>query len=372
MLDNIYKLKSSDGNARRGEVTTAHGKIQTPAFMPVGTSGTVKGTTAIQLKETGAQIMLANTYHLIVRPGVETIEKIGGLHKFMSWDRPILTDSGGFQIFSLKGNSKVNEEGVRFKSHIDGSTFFLTPESVVDIQNVFDSDIQMVLDTFAPIPTIEEENRKAVSLTSQWAERPRTRFLGTNKDNAQFGIIQGGLDKKLRELSLRSLIKTGFDGYAVGGLSVGESREEFNRMVSFIVPMMEVEKPRYLMGSGTPSEILFAVDKGIDMFDCVMPTRNARNGALFTQSGRISIKNSRYKTDMLPLDPVCECYTCQNFSRAYLRHLFISGEISSSILNSIHNLHFYLDFMKQIRYSINSGKFKDFKISFLQKYNKGE
>ncbi|MEN8152526.1 MAG: tRNA guanosine(34) transglycosylase Tgt [Acidobacteriota bacterium] len=358
--------------ARRGRIRTRRGDIETPVFMPVGTAGAVKGVTPDILKSIGASIILGNTYHLFLRPGPEVLQKYGSLHNFISWDRPILTDSGGFQIFSLKGNSKVSEKGVEFKSHLDGSKFFLTPEKVVEIQNVFDSDIQMVLDNFASYPSTPEENREALRITGIWAERARSRFLETNKENFQFGIIQGGLDEEMRQESLGALKKIGFDGYAVGGLSVGEKRDEFEKIISFIVPQMEEQKPRYLMGSGTPEEILYAVDKGIDMFDCVMPTRNARNGSLFTFSGKISIKNEKFKFDTEPVEKECNCYTCRNFSRAYLRHLYISREINSSILNTIHNLHFYLDFMSRIRYSIEQKKFSAFKEKFLLKYKKGE
>lgn len=358
--------------ARRGRISTRRGDIETPVFMPVGTAGAVKGVTPDMLINLGASIILGNTYHLFLRPGPEVLKKYGSLHNFISWKRPVLTDSGGFQIFSIKGNSKVTADGVEFKSHLDGSRFFLTPEKVVDIQNIFDSDIQMVLDNFAPYPSTTEENREALRITGIWAERARRRFLETNRENFQFGIVQGGLDEGMRQESLEALKKIGFDGYAVGGLSVGEKREEFERIVSFVVPVMEEDKPRYLMGSGTPEEILFAVDKGIDMFDCVMPTRNARNGSLFTFSGKISIKNEKFKFDTSPVEKNCTCYTCRNFSRAYLRHLYISKEINSSILNTIHNLHFYLDFMSQIRYSIEKKKFSEFKEKFLLKYEKGE
>ncbi len=363
---------SKNSLARRGRVRTKRGDIETPVFMPVGTSGAVKGVTPEVLKSLGASIILGNTYHLFLRPGLEVLKKYGSLHRFISWDRPILTDSGGFQIFSIKGNSKVTRDGVEFKSHLDGSRFFLTPEKVVDIQNIFDSDIQMVLDNFAPYPSTPEENREALRITGIWAKRARERFLETGRGNFQFGIVQGGLDEGMRQESLGVLKDTGFDGYAVGGLSVGEKREEFERIVSYIVPRMEEQKPRYLMGSGTPEEIFFAVDNGIDMFDCVMPTRNARNGSLFTSSGKISIKNEKFKFDMSPVGKECTCYTCRNFSRAYLRHLYISKEINSSILNTIHNLHFYLDFMSQIRYSIEQKKFSEYKEKFLLKYKKGE
>jgi len=376
MENQIFKIKNNDKSgtgARTGIVTTKKGIIETPVFMPVGTAGAVKGVIPEMLNNIGASIILGNTYHLFLRPGMEVIKEAGSLHKFMSWDKPILTDSGGFQIFSLGGNSKVSRKGVEFKSHLDGSKFFLTPESVVDIQNILDSDIQMVLDNFAPNPAGYDDNRFALDITTLWAKRARERFLevGTNK-NMQFGIVQGGLNEDLRSESLEELIKIGFDGYAVGGLSVGESREDFMRIISHIVPRLESLKPRYLMGSGTPEEILFAVEKGIDMFDCVMPTRNARNGSLFTWSGKISIKNEKFKFDMNPIDSGCECYTCKNFSRSYLRHLYISREINSSVLNSIHNLFFYLDFMHKVRYSIDSDEFLEFKDKFLFKYNKGE
>jgi len=372
----MFELKHCDksgSGARTGILTTRNGKIDTPVFMPVGTAGAVKGVTPENLNTLGASIILGNTYHLFLRPGMEVIKKAGSLHKFISWKKPILTDSGGFQIFSLQENSKVEQKGVEFRSHLDGSKFFLTPESVVDIQNILDSDIQMVLDNFAPHPSTPAEDRFALDMTSLWAERARERFLETGREgNIQFGIVQGGLNEDLRSESLEKLTRTGFDGYAVGGLSVGESRADFDRIVSYIVPQMDRYRPRYLMGSGTPEEILFAVEKGIDMFDCVMPTRNARNGSLFTGSGKIAIKNEKHKFDLRPVDPECGCYTCRNFSRSYLRHLYISKEINSSILNSIHNLRFYLDFMQEIRYSIFSDKFLEFRDKFLFKYNKGE
>jgi len=372
----MFELKHSDKSglgARTGLLNTKRGKIETPVFMPVGTAGAVKGVTADNLNALGASIILGNTYHLFLRPGMEVIGKAGSLHRFIAWDKPILTDSGGFQIFSLSGNAKVTEAGVEFKSHLDGSKFFLTPESVVDIQNTLDSDIQMVLDNFAPNPATAAEDRFALDITSCWAARAREHFLETGKEgNMQFGIIQGGLNEDMRSESLAKLDDTGFDGFAVGGLSVGESREEFDRIISHIVPKMNPDKPRYLMGSGTPEEILFAVEKGIDMFDCVMPTRNARNGSLFTRSGKIAIKNEKHKFDLRPVDDQCGCYTCTHFSRAYLRHLYISREINSPILNSIHNLRFYLDFMRKIRYSIFSDKFPEFRDKFLFEYNKGE
>lgn len=363
--------KDAGSLARRGVIKTKRGEIETPIFMPVGTAGAVKALTPATLNEIGAQIILGNTYHLFLRPGLDVIGKFGSLHAFSSWDKPILTDSGGFQIFSIKGNSKVTDEGVRFKSHLDGSTFFLSPEDVVDVQNVYDSDIQMVLDNFAGYPAPREADERALEITHLWARRARERFLSTNKDNFQFAIVQGGLHTDLREQSLEELTAIGFDGYAVGGLSVGETGEDFQRIVSFLLPLMPEAEPRYLMGSGTPEEILFAVERGVDMFDCVMPTRNARNGCLFTSSGKMTVKNERFKLDDRPPDPECGCYTCRNFSRAYLRHLYISREINASILNSIHNIYFYLDFMSKIRYSIKLNTFSEFKQNFLQSYNKG-
>ncbi|MCP5107328.1 MAG: tRNA guanosine(34) transglycosylase Tgt, partial [bacterium] len=308
--------KDAGSPARRGILKTKRGDIQTPIFMPVGTAGAVKALTPARLDEIGAQIILGNTYHLFLRPGLEVIRKFGSLHAFSGWNKPILTDSGGFQIFSIKGNAKVTPEGVRFKSHLDGSSFFLTPEDVVDIQATLDSDIQMVLDNFAGSPAQREEDERALDITHQWAPRARERFLAVNKANFQFAIVQGGLHTDLREKSLDVLSGMDFDGYAVGGLSVGESAEDFQRVVDFLLPRMPETKPRYLMGSGTPEEILFAVEHGVDMFDCVMPTRNARNGCLFTSRGKLTVKNERYKLDDAPPDPDCRCYTCQNFSRA--------------------------------------------------------
>lgn len=369
----FFEVTHTDpGNhARAGVLTTRRGLVETPIFMPVGTAGAVKGLTPDRLEEIGAQIILGNTYHLFLRPGMKVIDRFGSLHKFSGWNKPILTDSGGFQIFSLKGNTRVKDNGVEFKSHIDGSTFFFTPEDVVDIQCTLDSDIQMVLDNFAGHPASREQDLQALKVTHAWAERARESFIKTSSGNAQFAIIQGGLHTDLREESMAALVKLEFEGYAVGGLSVGESSEEFTRIVRFLAPRMPAEKPRYLMGSGTPEEILLAVEHGIDMFDCVMPTRNARNGCLFTSTGKLTIKNERFKSDPLPPDPNCGCYTCRNFSRAYLRHLYISREINASILNSLHNIHFYLDFMSKIRYAIKLTRLNEFKENFLSRYKEG-
>jgi len=357
--------------ARTGRIETKKGSIDTPVFMPVGTAGTVKALTPQQLSDAGAQIILANTYHLFLRPGTEVIKQFASLHRFMAWDKPILTDSGGFQIFSLRANAQVNDQGVYFKSHLDGSSFFLSPEAVVDIQNILDSDIQMVLDHFAPYPAGREQDEKALQLTSHWATRAREYFLKTNQHNFQFAIIQGGLYADLREQSLQELRAMDFDGYAIGGLSVGENQQEFQQILRPLAPHLPADKPRYLMGSGTPEDILFAVENGVDMFDCVLPSRNARNGTMFTSRGKVKIKNEKYKLDDQPLDSTCLCYTCRYFSRAYLRHLFMAREILASILNTIHNIHFYLDFMAKIRYAIQSRKFIEFKENFLTLY-KGE
>jgi queuine tRNA-ribosyltransferase len=358
--------------ARTGLIATKNGLISTPIFMPVGTAGTVKALTVEQLQRVGAQIILGNTYHLFLRPGPAVIEKFGGLGRFISWNGPILTDSGGFQIFSLGEKARVKRDGVEFRSHLDGSTFFLTPERVVDIQNVLDSDIQMVLDNFAPHPAAPEQDENAAQLTTAWAARARERFLQTNRRNSQFAIVQGGLNLELRERSLRELSAIGFDGYAVGGLSVGESRAEFERVLGHIGPRLPDGQPHYLMGSGTPEEILFAVAHGVDMFDCVLPSRNARNGTLFTSNGKVKIKNEKYKLDERPLDESCNCYTCRHVSRAYLRHLYMAREILSAILNTIHNIHFYLDFMGKIRYAIQSAQFSEYEESFLSLYKKGD
>jgi len=363
--------KDKESLARSGIITTKRGEIHTPVFMPVGTVGAVRSLTPDRLLEMGSQVILGNTYHLFLRPGIEIIKTFGSLHGFIGWDKPILTDSGGFQIFSIQENKKITDEGVEFKSHIDGSKFFFSPEDVVNVQNIFDSDIQMVLDYFTANPSTRQKDKEALRLTHLWAARARKRFLQTNNDNAQFAIVQGGLLEELRAESLATLSEMDFDGYAIGGLSVGESQEDFQRIMRFTAPRLPETKPHYLMGSGTPKEILFSVELGIDMFDCVMPTRVARNGTLFTSRGRLSIKNQRFKKDKLPLDPECQCYTCKNFSRGYLRHLFMSSEINAAILNSIHNIHFYLDFMYKMRYAIQLKKFKDFKEKFLLSYNKG-
>lgn len=354
---------STNCAARRGEVKTVHGTFQTPIFMPVGTQATVKAITPADLKTLEAQIVLANTYHLFLRPGHELIRELGGLHKFMGWDKPILTDSGGFQIFSLKHLSKITEEGANFKSHIDGSMKFLSPEKAIEIQEALGSDIMMVLDTCIPYPATEKEVTDATNLTSRWAKRCRD---VQNRDTGQllFGIVQGGMYPHLREMAVEQLLEIGFDGYALGGLSVGEPRDEMYDLTEHGAALLPKEHAKYVMGVGTPQDLVECVYRGVDMFDCVMPTRNARNGMLFTSKGRLVIKNARFKTDPLPPDENCDCYTCRNFSRAYLRHLYTSREILSSHLNTIHNLHYFVGLMTDIRQAIDEDRFPEFRKEF--------
>jgi len=332
--------------------------IDTPSFMPVGTIGTVKAMSPDELKEIGAEIILGNTYHLFLRPGSDVIEKLGGLHRFMNWDRPILTDSGGFQVFSLSAFRKIEERGVHFRSHIDGSLHFIGPVEAMKIQGMLGSDIAMVFDECIPYPADYEYAAKSVHLTTSWAKQCKNL---QNPGQALFGIVQGGVYKNLRKISTEDLIDIGFDGYAIGGLSVGEPKEEMHEMISFSALHLPPDKPRYLMGIGDLGDVLKAVDAGFDMFDCVMPTRNARNGTLFTSVGRLSIKREEFKYDDGPLDPDCGCYTCRNFERGYLRHLFLSREILSMRLNTIHNLYFYLYFFKKMRAAIGEGMFREFK-----------
>lgn len=353
-----YTLIKTDGNARLGQIQTPRGIINTPAFIPVGTNATVKAMNPGELIDIGSEIILSNTYHLYLRPGHEVIKNLGGLHKFMNWKGPILTDSGGFQVFSLSPLRKITGDGVTFRSHLDGSEHFITPEIVMAIQGALGSDIAMAFDECTPYPASREYTLKSLELTTKWAKR----CLDTkNQNQALFGIVQGGTFADLRKQSAEQLLEMNFDGYAIGGLSVGEPKELMYEMVSFTTPLLPESKPRYLMGIGDLLDVLEAVSVGIDMFDCVMPTRNARNGTLFTSRGRISIKREEYKTDETPLDPDCSCHTCENYSRAYLRHLFMSKEILSMRLNTIHNLYFYLDFFSKMRDSINNGAFESFK-----------
>lgn len=357
-------LKAIDANARSGTIETGHGTIQTPAFMPVGTQGTVKAMSSNELQEIGADIILSNTYHLYLRPGHEIIHQLGGLHKFMNWNGPILTDSGGFQVFSLSSLRKIREEGVEFRSHIDGSLHLLGPEKAMEIQAMLGSDIAMAFDECTPYPADYEYAVKSLKLTTKWAQRCKDWTSNNHRQaagQALFGIIQGGMYKELRKESLEELAAIGFDGYAAGGLSVGETKAEMYEIIEFIAPLMPADRPRYLMGVGDLMDMLVAVENGFDMFDCVMPTRNARNGTLFTSEGRLSIKRTEFKAAPGPLDPDCGCYTCRNYSRAYLRHLFLAKEILAMRLNTIHNLYFYIDFMRKMREAICAGVFKEFK-----------
>jgi queuine tRNA-ribosyltransferase len=353
-----FTIVTTDGNARSGMIETNRGVVNTPVFMPVGTVGTVKSMSPEELKEIGAEIILSNTYHLFLRPGHEIIESLGGLHTFMHWDKPILTDSGGFQVFSLSALRKIEEDGVHFKSHLDGSMHFLGPEEAMIIQSSLGSDIAMVLDDCAPYPASHAYAMDSVYRTIKWADRCKEL---NREGQSLFGIVQGSLYEDLRKKNIEELIGIGFDGYAVGGLSVGEPKEDMHRMIYFTAPLLPVNRPRYLMGIGELGDVLKAVHAGFDMFDCVMPTRNARNGTLFTSRGKVSIKREEFKTDREPLDPECDCYTCRNYSRGYLRHLFQSREILSMRLNTIHNLRFYLNFFKNMRKSIMEGTFGAFK-----------
>ncbi len=354
--------KSSDCAARRGEVKTLHGTFQTPIFMPVGTQATVKSVTPENLIEMDAQIILGNTYHLFIRPGPELIKSFGGLHNFMHWDRPILTDSGGFQIFSLKELAKITEEGAAFRSHLDGAKLFLSPEDAVHVQEALGSDIMMCLDTCIPYPASREETINSTQLTTRWAKRCRDAQSDTGQ--LLFGIVQGGMDPELRRNHAEALIDIGFDGYALGGLSVGEDKAMMQEMTEATIPHLPEDFSRYLMGVGTPEDLVEGVYRGVDMFDCVMPTRNARNGTMFTSTGKVVIKNARYRDDKMPLDPNCNCYTCRNYSRAYLRHLFQCREILSYHLNTIHNLHYYLNLMAGMRKAIENDSFSSFRNDF--------
>lgn len=357
-----FKVRKTHENLRIGVITTAHGRINTPAFMAVGTQGTVKAMSPDELRDIGVEVILSNTYHLYLRPGHEIIKNIGGIHNFINWKAPILTDSGGFQVFSLSNLRKINEDGVEFKSHIDGSTHFFSPEKSMEVQMSLGSDIAMAFDECTPYPADYEYTLESLMRTTRWAKRCKNfhKEQGIN-NQALFGIIQGGMYRELRIRSLEELVEIGFDGYALGGLSVGESKEEMYNIISFISPYLPEDKPRYLMGVGDLRDVLVAVENGFDMFDCVMPTRNARNGTLFTSSGRISIKRAEYKDDPAPLDDECNCYTCRNFCRAYLRHLFLAREILSMRLNTIHNLYFYFNFFRKMREAIDAGQFYYFK-----------
>jgi queuine tRNA-ribosyltransferase len=353
-----FDLIGTQGLARRGRLTFDRGTVETPAFMPVGTYGTVKAMTPEELTELGAQIVLGNTFHLMLRPGAQVVRRCGGLHRFMHWERPILTDSGGFQVFSLGELRKISEEGVRFQSPVDGSPVFLNPERSMEVQRELGSDIVMIFDECTPYPADPDTARVSMELSLRWAARSRQAH-GANP-SALFGIVQGGMHESLRERSLEGLKEIGFDGYAVGGLSVGEPEADRLRILDFLAERLPAARPRYLMGVGTPEDIVAAVLRGIDMFDCVMPTRHARNGWLFTHSGTVKIRNAAHRTDEGPLDPLCDCYTCRNYSRAYLHHLDKCREILSSRLNTLHNLHYYQTLMRGLREGIESGRLADF------------
>jgi queuine tRNA-ribosyltransferase len=350
--------------ARLGKIGTPHGEILTPAFMPVGTQGTVKALTPEQVAGLGAQIILGNTYHLYLRPGHRLIQELGGLHRFMNWHGPILTDSGGFQIYSLGALRTITEEGAQFQSHIDGSRHFLSPESAVEIQEALGSDIMMCLDECVSYPADRAEIERALGRTARWALRCKK--SRRSEGPALFGIVQGGVYPDLRQRSVESLIEIGFEGYALGGLSVGEPKERMVENLAATAPLLPEERPRYLMGVGTPEDLVEGVYHGIDMFDCVMPTRSARNGLLFTNGQKVVIKNARYREDGLPIDSTCDCYTCRNYSRAYLRHLYVAGEILAMVLNTIHNLRYYLRLMERIRDAVREGRYPDFRRRFLE------
>ncbi len=357
--------RSETHRARAGELSLVHGTVPTPIFMPVGTLGTVKSLSPEELVGAEARIILGNTYHLYLRPGCDVIEPFGGLHRFMNWDRPILTDSGGFQIFSLAKLTRISEEGAAFQSHIDGSKHLLTPEKSIEIQICLDSDIIMCLDQCIEYPADREAAAKALELTTRWAGRCKTTWQEkTGGKNALFGIVQGGMYEDLRRRSADELAEIGFSGYAVGGLSVGEPKELMYEVAEYTLPMLPEDRPRYVMGVGTPEDLVELTARGADMFDCVMPTRNARNGQLFTRQGTLNIANARFRTDTGPADPTCDCYTCRNYSRAYLRHLYMSREILSYRLNTLHNIHYYLKLMSEMRAAIIAGRFDDFYRSF--------
>jgi queuine tRNA-ribosyltransferase len=356
-----FEQRGQDGPARLGRLTTPRGVVETPAFMPVGTAGAVKGVTPREVRACGASIVLSNTYHLYLRPGHELIRELGGLHRFMGWDGPILTDSGGFQVFSMAGLRDVDEEGVRFRSHLDGAHHVLTPELSMEIQTALGSDVAMVLDECPPWPAPRERVEAAVERTTRWARRCREAYRGPG---VAFGIVQGGVHPDLRERSAHQLLELDFPGYAIGGVSVGEPGEELLDTVEHTAALLPRERPRYLMGVGRPRDLVEAVARGVDMFDCVMPTRNARNGTLFTSAGRLNIKRAEFRDDPRPADPQCGCEACRLYSRAYLRHLFVSNEILASRLNTIHNLTHYLGLMQGMRDAIAEGRFEAFRRQF--------
>ncbi|MDD2276231.1 MAG: tRNA guanosine(34) transglycosylase Tgt [Smithellaceae bacterium] len=355
--------KDPQSRARLGKITTVHGAVETPAFMPVGTQGTVKSLRPEDLRQCGAQMILGNTYHLYLRPGHETVRRLGGLHAFMNWPGPILTDSGGFQVYSLAALRKIGPEGVMFRSHIDGSQHFLSPRKAVEIQEALGSDIMMCLDECTPYPATFEQTRESMDLTLKWAKACREAKTGAGQ--ALFGIVQGGSYPDLRRQAADEMVGLEFDGYALGGVSVGEPKDMMYAITDEITPLLPSEKPRYLMGVGTPEDIVYGVSRGIDLFDCVMPTRSARHGLLFTNSEKIVIKNARWREDPSPPDETCDCYTCKNYSRAYLRHLYVAGEILAMILNTIHNIRHYMRLLENIRAAVREDRFSQWKKDFL-------
>ena len=367
-----YELKKTNGNARRGRLIFSRPKgeyvVETPAFMPVGTYGTVKGMTPEEVAATGAQILLGNTFHLWLRPGQEVMKMHGDLHDFMQWHGPILTDSGGFQVFSLGKLRKIKEEGVTFQNPISGEKIFLSPEKSMEIQYDLGSDIVMIFDECTPYPATFDYAKKSMEMSLRWAKRSRDRFDELENPRALFGIVQGGTFEELRKVSVEGLVNIGFDGYAVGGLAVGEPKEEMHRILEFTTPLLPQDKPRYLMGVGKPEDLVEGVRRGIDMFDCVMPTRNARNGHLFVSDGVVKIRNAKYKNDTSTLDPECDCYTCKNYSRAYIRHLVKCNEILGIRLLSIHNIHFLTNLMERVRIEIENDTLYDFVQEFYRKY----
>ncbi len=365
-----FVLHKTEGQARRGSFTTTHGSFETPVFMAVGTKATVKAMTPEELKACGTQVVLGNTYHLHLRPNEKLIKKMGGLHKFMNWDGPILTDSGGFQVFSLSQFRKMSEEGVEFRSHLDGAKHFISPEKSMEIQMDLGSDIVMAFDECLKYPATDDEIKKSMDLTHRWLLRSSAAM--TRKESLLFGIVQGGLSLEYRKYSLAQVTSVDLPGYALGGFSVGEPIHLMHELLPAIVPLMPENKPRYLMGVGTPTDLIIAVDAGIDMFDCVIPTRVARNGTLYTWQGKLSIKRLEFREDSGPLDSECDCYTCKNYSRAYLRHLFLSGEMLSARLNTIHNLHFYMKLMERARHAIETGRWASFRDSCLTRFIKKE
>ncbi len=361
-----FNLINTDHNARRGTISFARGKVQTPAFMPVGTYGTVKAMTPEELKGIGFEILLGNTFHLSITPETDVIEKHGGLHDFMHWDKPILTDSGGFQVFSLGGMRKITEKGVYFQSPKDGSKIFMGPEESMLIQKQLNSDVVMIFDECTPYPAEKNIADQSMQLSLRWAKRSKHEHNRLNNKNAIFGIVQGGMYQDLRSQSLESLMEIGFDGFAIGGLSVGEPKEEMIRVLDYLPGKMPKDKPRYLMGVGTPTDLVEGVDRGIDMFDCVMPTRNARNGYIFTSKGIVKIRNAKYRTDTNPLDENCKCYVCKNYSRSYLHHLQKKNEILGSRLNTMHNLYYYQSLVKDMQLAIENNSFIQFKKNFYE------